>query len=311
MLSIVIVNWNSGPMLERCVRSVLPRGPDCETVVVDNHSEDGSLRFLREVEGRVRLVRNEGNAGFAAACNTGWRSSSGDFVLFLNPDTECRPGSLQSLEDTLVRDQRAWAVAGALTSLSGEVQVGFNVRRFPGLGSVAADMLLLEEIWPRNPWTRRYRMSDWLHDSVCEVDQPAAACLMLRRTALEQLGGFDERFFPAWFEDVDLCMRIRKSGGTILYQPAARFLHHGGSSLAGLSWEEFLKSYHCNMLRYFGKHYGREKADQVRRLLVIGMRLRALISLGLPRTPTDSRLDRWRMYRRVARHLSSFAEVRA
>jgi N-acetylglucosaminyl-diphospho-decaprenol L-rhamnosyltransferase len=298
-------------MLERCVRSLEAHAPECETIVVDNHSSDKSLEFAPGLEGRIRIVVNQENTGFAAANNTGWRLSSGRHVLFLNPDTECRAGSIQWLETTMESNPKAWAVGGALTDPVDKIQSGFNVRRFPTIGSVAADVLFLDEVWPKNPWTRNYRMSDWGHDSVREVDQPAAACLMLRREALVETGGFDERFFPAWFEDVDLCRRIRNAGGIILYQPAARFLHHGGSSLAGRPRQEFLEFFHTNMLRYFSKHYGPEKERQVRYLLVTGMRLRAVLSLGLPHTGERRKVETARMYWETARRLSFASRVRS
>jgi GT2 family glycosyltransferase len=305
MISIVIVNWNSGRLLERCIGSLREHAPGCEIVVVDNASEDSSLDFVRPAGAPLTLLRNSRNAGFAAANNQGWHASRGETILFLNPDTECLPGAIQSLEQRLEGEPAIWALGGHLSDPAGTPQAGFNVRGFPTLGSVAAEMLLLDEIWPRNPWTRRYRMTDWDLDSNCDVDQPAAACLMVRRAVLESLGGFDEAFHPAWFEDVDLCKRIRSAGGRVAFETRARFLHHGGVSLRSLALQSFLQYYHGNQILYFEKHHGSRTAARVRNLIVAGMGLRALLAaLGVPlRDPaeTSPRRAYWQAARYFAR----------
>jgi len=277
MVSIVIVNWNSGPLLERCIRSLHEHAAGCEIVVVDNNSMDGSLGFAGHAGLQCQLIRNPENAGFAAACNQGWRSSTGELILFLNPDTESLPGAVAKLAENFGGRPAIWAAGGRLLDEAGNQQTGFNLRSFPSLASAAAELLLLDEIRPNNRWTRRYRMTDWDYDAPGDVDQPAAACLMVRRSRLEELGGFDERFRPAWFEDVDLCKRMRDAGGRIVYEPGARFLHHGGVSLRSLGKEEFLRYYHANQIRYFEKHCGKAAATRIRRLVIAGLRLRALL----------------------------------
>jgi N-acetylglucosaminyl-diphospho-decaprenol L-rhamnosyltransferase len=295
MVSIVIVNWNSGPLLRLCIQSLRRNAPGAEIVLVDNASEDDSLRSAGEAApGCVALV-NDRNLGFAAACNRGWRHSAGDPVLFLNPDIEAEEGAVSRLEAVLGGDRSLWALGGQLTDGFGEPQVGFNIRSFPTIGSAAADALLLDVLWPRNPWTRRYLMLDDSHRSFREVDQPAAACLMVKRPALEAIGGFDERFYPAWFEDVDLCRRIRDAGGRIAYEPLARFRHYGGASLARLPQEKFLEYYYTNQCRYFLKHHGPKTGRRVQRLAIAGLWLRGVLSLIHP-SRGRSRIGAFRTY---------------
>ncbi len=284
MISIVIVNWNSGAYLGRCVASLRTHAPEAQIIVVDNASSDDSLQgALARVPATI-VVRLGENRGFAAGCNAGWALSAGGLVLFLNPDAEATPGSVQALARALAEDPAAGAAGGRLVDARGATQVGFNVRRFPTLADAAAEALLLHRVWPRNPWTRRYRMLDWDHSTRCAVDQPAGACLMVRREVLERLGGFDERFRPAWFEDVDLCRRIRDLGGKILFEPDARFIHRGGATLEKLQPGEFVEFFHRNQVRYFNRHYGPCTARRMRRLAVAGIRLRALLTLFRPRT---------------------------
>jgi GT2 family glycosyltransferase len=307
MITVVVVNWNSGEFLEKCLVSLERLEAPVEIVVIDNASTDGSLGFLDRAGSRMLVLRNSRNMGFAAGCNAGWRRTEGDPVLFLNPDTECAPGSVSLLADCLARDEGIWAAGGNLVNRNGKTQAGFNVRRFPTVGSLMAEMLLLDEIWPGNPWSRRYRMRDWDHGSPRDVDQPAAACLMVRRHVLERLEGFDESFFPVWFEDVDLCRRIRNHGGRISFRPEARFLHYGGCSLARLSQGEFLEHFHRNQIRYFGKHHGVRAARRARSLAVTGLRLRAFLSLIHPVLPDQSRGESARTFALAARRIAGVA----
>jgi GT2 family glycosyltransferase len=308
MISVVVVNWNSGRLLETCVASLLRDASECEIVVVDNASEDGSTRFVSSGAPNLILLQNSTNVGFAAANNKGWSRAKGDPVLFLNPDVECRPGSVDLLAETLLRDPSLWACAGLLISPAMHARREINVRRLPTVSTVAAELLMLDEALPGNPWTRRYRMKGEDLTSPSEVEQPAAACLMLRRSALEALQGFDEQFRPAWYEDVDLCARIRSSGGRILLQPAARFLHYGGYSLSHLPYGSFLEYYHTNQIRYFAKHHGDRTAERVRGLVVAGMRLRAVISLLYPLVKGSTRLQSFRTFQAAARRFAALSE---
>ncbi len=308
MISVVVVNWNSEHFLEKCVTSLLKHGAGCEIVVVDNASDDQSADFIPSSAQNPILLRNTENAGFAAANNAGWKRSTGELILFLNPDVECLPGAIGDLQQMLLREPSLWACAGLLLPASRSGRSEFNIRRLPTLTGVAAEMLLLDEIWPRNPWTSRYRMAgEDLHEAR-EVEQPAAACLMIRRSALESIGGFDEAFRPAWFEDVDLCKRIRDAGGRIFFQPAAQFMHHGGYSLNRLPYAKFLEYYHSNQIRYFAKHHGRREARRVRRLVTAGMCLRATLSIFHSPVGGFSRAQSFQLYRTAARRLSLTGE---
>jgi GT2 family glycosyltransferase len=143
VISIVIVNWNSGGLLENCVRSLLRNAAGCQIIVVDNASTDSSLLFFEQMQDGPVLIRNSRNVGFAAGSNLGWRAGEGSLLLFLNPDTECFPGSIDRLEQTLIADKEVWAAGGRLISPSGTPQEDFNVRAFPSVAGVAAEMLLI------------------------------------------------------------------------------------------------------------------------------------------------------------------------
>ncbi len=286
MISVVIVNWNSGRLLERCVRSLRGNAPECQVIIVDNASTDTSLDLAAALDPNLTLLRNASNTGFAAACNRGWQTAKGETILFLNPDTECFPGSIRCMEQTLSMNPTVWAVGGCLVSPDGKPQMDFNVRRFPTIGSLAAEMFFFDEL--RRLFRRKYP-GMVLSPEAVDVDQPAGACLMATRAALESIGGFDEAFYPAWFEDVDLCLRMHKRGGRIQFQPQARFLHHGGYSLDLMSREDFLIYFHTNQIRYYRKHRGLLAALHVQKLITLGLSLRCAVSLAYPLIRNTSR----------------------
>jgi N-acetylglucosaminyl-diphospho-decaprenol L-rhamnosyltransferase len=305
--SIIIVNWNSGRYLESCVRSLAENAPPSEIIVVDNASRDSSLEFAGRFRDRLKVLVNNRNIGYAAANNIGWRASHGARVLFLNPDTECSRGALEYLEQTLDSDSGIWAVGGKLVDASGAPQMGFNIRVFPSIRSVAAEMLFVDEIWPSNPWSGPNRLS--ADASAVDVDQPAGACLMVSRYALETTGGFDEAFYPAWFEDVDLCRRIHTHGGRIRYQPRAHFLHRGGYSLGRMSRQDFLETYHRNQIRYFRKHHGVRAAARVKRWIELGLFMRGTLSFAYPMVSGRSRMESARIFLNAARSVSDLREA--
>ena len=307
MISIVIVNWNSGQLLENCVRSLHLNARGCEITVVDNASTDSSMSFADKTRRDLSILRSNRNIGFAAGNNLGWRASKGDRILFLNPDTECLPESIPRLEQTLISDHAIWAVGGRLVGPTGKPQFDFNVRSFPTVGSVAAEMFFLDEIWPSNPWSHSVHPEDG--GQPVDVDQPAAACLMVSRAALELIGGFDEAFYPAWFEDVDLCRRSHAQGGRIQFQPNACFLHHGGYSLGRISRQDFLESFHTNQIRYFRKHYGPRAASRVRRLILVGLYLRTGLSMIHSPATEMPRAAASKTFWNAARHIFRLREA--
>jgi GT2 family glycosyltransferase len=306
MITVVIVNWNSGSLLENCVRSVLANAPGCEVIVVDNASSDSSLAFIDRIRPEIKLIRNERNLGFSAANNRGWKTGKGAEILFLNPDTECLPGSVQRLELTIHEGCQVWAVGGRLISPSGEMQHGFNVRSFPTPAGVVRQMFFLDRILPID----RGVPAGSAEKSMLpiDVDQPAAACLMVTRMAMERIGGFDEEFQPAWFEDVDLCRRIRGCGGRIQFQPSAIFLHQGGYSLRHVSRDSFLETFHTNQIRYFRKHHGRQSAARVRAVIICGLLLRSILSFVYPLAPGASHADSARIFWNAALKIMRLAE---
>lgn len=283
--SAVIVTYNSAGQIGACL-AALRNESAWQRVVIDNASEDDTVEQAQKADSGARVIKNSDNIGFAAAANQGARLSSGSIVLFLNPDTIAKPGALDALSKALHED-RIGAAGGALLHNSGQIGRGFTVRRFPTTLSMAAEILLLNRVWPSNPVNRGYRCLDLDYSKPQEVDQPAGACLAVRREVWENLGGFDERFSPVWFEDVDFCRRIRDLNWKILYCPAARFLHSGGHSVNRITIGDRQIFWYGNLLRYWRKHKSPAAVAALRVIIFVGMALRslaALIGSGPPET---------------------------
>ena len=304
MISALIVTYNSERCIGACLESLRWQEPKAglEIVVVDNGSQDATVEVVRRFPD-VKLIASPGNLGFAAAVNRAARQASGDALLILNPDTICRSG-LEPLEETLYGSEKIVAVAPRLVDSRGEFQRGFAIRRLPTRAALLFEILLLNRVFPGNPVNRRYRCLDFNSKDMTEVEQPAGACLLVRRSSFEGCGGMDEAFFPLWFEDVDLCRRLRDRGGSIIYWPGVCFEHAGGHSLDAVTFSEKQVYWYRNLLYYVRKHYGWGTGALVRGALLIGIGQRMaaeLIAAVLNRkTPVRVRGERLRAYGRVA-----------
>jgi N-acetylglucosaminyl-diphospho-decaprenol L-rhamnosyltransferase len=221
----VVVNYNAGEHLLECVRSLRADGVD-EIVVADNASSDGSDRAVATTDANVVVLPTGGNLGFGSGANRGVAATVADYVLLLNPDTLVEPGTVKVLADALDRDPGLAVVGPRVENLDGSLYP--SARTFPSLGD-AVGHAFLGFVNPSNRFTRRYRMLDWDHALPRDVDWIAGTCMMLRRSAFDAVGGFDERYFM-YVEDVDLCWRLWRAGWRVAYEPAGRVVHTIGVS---------------------------------------------------------------------------------
>jgi GT2 family glycosyltransferase len=246
---VAIVSWNSARHVAGAVRSVPPGVP---VVVVDNASADRSASVAREAGARV--VDAGRNLGFGPACNLAAREGApSETILFLNPDAALRDGaaSLGELVAALDADP---GLAAAAPRLDGAGQELFQLRRLPRAGSILREAFLFDRLFPSNRWLRRDRYLDRPRTDAFDVEQPAAAALLVRRADFEAVGGFDPAFAPAWFEDVDLCAKLLERGRRIRYVPSAVATHVGGVAMASLAWSDFRPLYVRNERRYLARH---------------------------------------------------------
>ena len=262
--AVLIVNWNSGKRLKTCLES-LPATP--ATIVVDNASADDSLKFARETQVPAKYIENRNNAGLAAAINQGIAETSTPYVLLLNPDIRVTSGAPEILEKVLDDYPRTGAVGGYV-----------NEKYLPR--PIATPWSIIRENcgFPLPPIDATGEQ---------EVGQAAAAALLVRREAFDEIGGFDAQFHPAWYEDVDFCTRLAAAHWAVRFARQARFIHEGGYSAEALGPTEFATAYYRNQVRYVNKHFG-AGAGLVRLSIAAGMAARRILAPS--RTPSCTRV---------------------
>jgi GT2 family glycosyltransferase len=204
-LSVLIVAWNSRAELERTLPALLPElGDGDELIVVDNDSADGTAEAVHSLAPAARLVQTGANLGFAAGCNTGAASASGDLLVILNPDAAPLPGFGEAIRRPWV-EERGWAAWQALVADQGATRINSagNPVHFTGI-----------------VWAGGHGEPVDAAPEAAEVPCLSGACLAIPRERWERLGGFPERYF-LYHEDVDLSLRLRLAGGTLGIEPSA------------------------------------------------------------------------------------------
>ncbi len=242
-LSIIIVNWNGGRLLTRCIETIASSAPKVayEIVIVDNASTDDSLAQLRasEVAGpmidsaRIRIILNDDNRGFGAANNQAFAFTDSPYVFLLNSDTEVPPGTIDTLVEKLESDPKIGACGPKMLNPDGSLQtsVFFNP---PCVWHTVMSQLWLYRLLPRRLRGELLLGWHWNHDRERAVPMLGGAAILARREMIEQVGGFDERFHM-YAEDNEWCWRITKSNWRLIFVPDALLLHHGAQS-SGKRW---------------------------------------------------------------------------
>jgi GT2 family glycosyltransferase len=263
-VSVVIASWNTRDLLRECLRSLeaSAKKPD-EIVVVDNASSDGSAAMVRREFARVHSIENRENLGYTRACNQGLASSRGAHVLLLNADARMDARSLELLSRFLDEHADYAAAAPRLENPDGSLQR--SIMRFPSWKTPFFFATPIERWAPKSRELERYFARDFDYERDADVEQPAAACLLVRRATLEALGGLDERLW-LFFSDVDLCARIARTGAKIRYLANARCAHRLGASTR--QYSDFLSQWHRDRLTYYRAHHGRAAGAWVKACVV-------------------------------------------
>lgn len=299
-LSIVVVNWNTRNFLERCLASVYETVEKLvfQLFVVDNASSDSSASMVRERFPQVQLVELPTNVGFAAANNIALRAAEGRYVLLLNPDTVVCPGALRVLVEFADTHPQAGAVGPLLLNPDGGIQLSCSRR--PTLFREAWRLFHLERVYPLAGYPKQI----WQAGQPCRVDVVSGACLLLRRAALQQVGGFDEDYF-VYTEETDLCCCLKPHGWEIYWVPEARVIHYGGQSTQQVHREMFLQLYKSKV-RFFRKQYGDSAALAYKRLLFAAALARVVpgqLSRFLPGQTGTNLARKASLYSELLRHL--------
>lgn len=246
--AVVIVNHNTRDDLLRCLASLADAGA-VETVVVDSGSTDGSLEAVARQFPAVTRVGLR-NVGFGSAANEGVAATSAPTVVVANADTRFPPDAVARLGAAMAERPSAGAIGPLIRFPDGRLQL--SARAFPSIGQALGHAVF--GLWrPRNRWTRAYRLTDWDHASEREVDWVSGGCLAIRRTAFDQVGGFDPAYFM-FVEDVDLCARLGAAGWKVVFAPVTEVVHAVGGSVSRRRFRMVVE--HARSLdRFFGRRY--------------------------------------------------------
>jgi GT2 family glycosyltransferase len=224
-ISIIIVNWNTGDLLQSCLESIYEtiRDISYEIIVVDNASWDGSVAMLKEEYPQVKLIENKENRGFGTANNQAMCIMTGRYALLLNTDTVLTDNAVRELYAFIETHPEAAMACGQLLNADGSKQN--SIASFPSLLTLLTNTSLLEYLFPNRYPSKRYS-----YDKPIEVDSCIGACFMVRRKAIEDVGMFDERYF-FFFEETDLAHQMKRAGWRMFHVPAAFIYHMQGQSI--------------------------------------------------------------------------------
>jgi N-acetylglucosaminyl-diphospho-decaprenol L-rhamnosyltransferase len=249
-LAVVIVNYNTGLYLERCLRSIEAHRGDIVTdvLVIDNASKDGSHTAAVKAHPWARLIENPKNVFLSPAWNQGIRETAAPFVVFLNPDAELWDGTLGDLVRFAESHPSAGLVGPLMRNPDGTVYP--SGRPFPSVTD-AAGHAFLGIVWPGNPFTRRYHIDGWDRASERTVDWVSGACMLFRREALDEVGPFDETFL-LYGEELDMATRLASAHWDVMFTPEVEVLHEIGVS-TGHS-RRMLLTHSRSIYRYYSKH---------------------------------------------------------
>jgi N-acetylglucosaminyl-diphospho-decaprenol L-rhamnosyltransferase len=276
-LDVVVVTYSPGAALAEFL-DTLEKATTvrCAVVLADNGSTDGSVEAAAAERENVRLLTTGGNLGYGRAANAGAAIGHAEFVLVANPDISWQPGALDEL--LAVADQ--WPAAGSFGPLiqtpTGEIYP--SARELPSL-QAGAGHALCGWWWPSNPWTARYRREQHA-PAVGAVGWLSGACLLMRRAAFEQIGGFDPSYFM-YFEDVDLGERLGKLGWSNIYVPSAIVVHSGGHATSR-DPQRMTDAHHRSAYLYLSRHFPGWRWLPVRLVIRAGLWGRAALARRLP-----------------------------
>lgn len=275
-ITTIIVNYNAGELLQRCVQALVQSTQHSRVVVVDNASSDKSAQNLRHQYGDrqgVEFLFNPSNLGFGPAVNAVARNASSDYVLILNPDCMLAPTALKHLSVALDNDPQAGLAGPAVRDAKGRLQRA-TVRRFPDPWK---SFVTITGLWRLGKWWPLFHgveASANVPDTT-KVEAVSGACMLVRRSAFEAVGLMDEKY-AMHCEDLDLMYRLAQQKWHCLYVPAAECVHlQGQSSRSRPGWVHLQK--HRGMLRFYNLHQANQNALPLRLLVRFGIWLRCLL----------------------------------
>lgn len=277
-ISIVIVNYNVKAFLKQCLFSIQKAKKNLivETFVVDNNSIDGSVEMLRKEFPNIYLIANQGNVGFAKACNQAIKKAKGDFILLLNPDTVIREDSLTSCLHFMSNNENAGSLGVKMINGKGEF-LPESKRSLPTAKSAFYKIFGLSTLFPNSKIFGKYQLKYLNKDETHEVEVLSGAFMFIRKSVLDKIGYLDESFFM-YGEDIDLSYRIIKAGYKNYYFSGTTIIHYKGESTKKASIK-YVKIFYNAMLIFANKHYNKKSHQLFRLLIRFAIYIRAMLAI--------------------------------
>jgi GT2 family glycosyltransferase len=256
-VSIIIISWNTKKILKDCLDSIFAETLDVEfeVIVVDNASEDGSAQMVKNEFPNVILLQNKKNLGFAAANNQAFKVTKGRYVLLLNSDTLILKNAIKRTVVFADKHPRAGVVGCRV--LNQDLTLQPTCFMYPSAVNLFLSATYLYKMLPRNRFLGREHMTWWDRNTEREVQVVTGCYLLVRKVALDKIGGLDEGFFM-YAEETDFCFRVKKAGWQIFFSPTAEIIHLGGAS-SKLNRPAMILQARASILRFIRKHKSKEE----------------------------------------------------
>ncbi len=284
-LSIIILSYNTNAILKQCLESIYryPPSDSFELIVVDNASSDGSSQMVLKHFNQVKLIQLQSNRGFAAGNNAGLKVSRGEYVMFLNSDTQIKAETLDQLIKFMDTNAGVGMVTPKVLLPDGSIDLACH-RGFPTPWNALTYFTRLESLFPNFRLFGGYHQTWKDFNTTHTIDATAATAIIVRVSTIKQVGELDEQFF-LYAEDLDWCKRFKDSGWDIVYYPHVTVLHHKSASGKKRSLmsqseqqqklrQESIRHFYATMKQFYEKHYSQTYPKWLRRLVYLGIDLK-------------------------------------
>lgn len=280
-LSIVIPTYNAHEWIQGCIDSIRLHHPSSpyEIIAVDDRSTDDTVAIVREKYPDVRLFVNQKNVGFGKTVNVGLEAATGAYILVLNNDTWMHEGALDAMIEYLDTHPDAGIVGPMVLSGDGSLQQQCR-RHVPTPTAALLYFTGVAKLFPKNPNVAGYLMTAADEHQTTEVDAVSGACLMVRRTVLDTIHGFDPEYY-LYGEDMDLCWRTKLAGWKVVYYPTSRITHFGGQGGTAKKKIYATIEWHRAMWIFYRKHRAPAAAMPERALVYSGIALKAALAVAV------------------------------
>jgi N-acetylglucosaminyl-diphospho-decaprenol L-rhamnosyltransferase len=282
---VIVVSYNTRELTVQAVAAAKKAvvGLDARVVVADNGSSDGTALAVRAADPEVAVMVNADNPGYGAAINRAADAVPATYVCAMNADVVLEPACLGTLRRFLDANPTCGLAGPSLVYADGTPQP--SAKRFPTLALAVGEVLGVHSVAPRNRWVRRFYYDDRDLTRDALVDTVSGAAMLLRRAAFDAVGRFDESFWM-YFEETDLCRRLRARGHSVALCPGAQATHRHGASTRETAVRQV--DYYLSYVRYFRKHHGRGSAALLRSAVAAGA-LARMAALVVKYPPLDRR----------------------